>query len=288
MHKVGSWNGHSADGRARIRMTPTPARLRWALALLVLLAWLVPLGGAVAATTVRVVETWPAGDTLTLARNQNFYLRLAYDTDQPVGLWITPYFHGEKVNVGSSPSPRYSGSGEAMGWFFFFQPGDQVDEIRITAGDGSFGNTPVVATWYGHVTAGSAPASGQNQPQWVTDMNARAKAAQDQAYQQRMSKPMGAGDVALLNGFMLTMLAIGVIGLGAPAWGLWRWRGGWRLAAAVPAAAVAFVIVRIVIGTAIDPTSHNLWPFEVLMVGALSVVVMAALWVARKWRGAGG
>lgn len=255
--------------------------------LFVLAAWLAPLSGAQATATVRVLETWPSGDDVTLAHNQNFYLRLAYDTDKPVGIWITPYFHGEKVNVGSSPSPRYSGSGEAMGWFFFFQPGDQVDEIRIKAGDGSFGNTPVVATWYGHVVAGSEPASAQDQPEWVTEMNARAKATQDQAYREQMSKPVSAGDVALLNGFMLTMLVVGLAGIAAPAWGMWRWRGGWRLAAMVPAVMVVFVILRIVIGTAIDPTSHNLWPFEILMVSALSLAVMVVLKVAHKWLGAG-
>jgi hypothetical protein len=134
--------------------------------------------------------------------------------------------------------------------------------------------------------AGSESASAQDQPQWVTEMNAQAKAAQDQAYREQMNKPVSAGDVALLNGFMLTMLtmlAVGLAGIAAPAWGIWRWRGGWRLAAAVPAVMVVFVILRIVIGTSIDPSSHNLWPFEILMVGALSLAVMAALKLARKW-----
>jgi hypothetical protein len=256
--------------------------------LFVLAAWLVPLNGAHAATTVRVLETWPSGEDVTLTRNQSFYLRLAHDTDKPVGIWIAPYFHGEKVNVGSSPSPRYSGSGEALAWFFFFQPGDEVDEIRIKAGDGGTNSTPVVATWRGHVVAGSESASTQDQPEWVSEMNARAKAAQDRASREQMSKPASAGDVALLNGFMLTMLVAGLAGIAAPAWGMWRWRGGWRLAAAVPAVMIAFVILRIVIGASIDPTSHNLWPFEILMVSGLSLAVMAALKLARKWFGAGG
>ena len=79
----------------------------------------------------------------------------------------------------------------------------------------------------------------------------------------------------------------GLVGFAAPAWGLWRWRGGWRIAAAVPAAVMAVVVLRIAAGTAIDPTSHNLWPFEVLQAGALSLLVMLALWIARKAMGAG-
>lgn len=255
--------------------------------LLALAAWFGPVGSAHAGTTVRVVETWPFGDNVALGRNQNFYLRLSYDTDKPVGIWVAPYFHGKRVNVGSSPSQTYSGSGETFGWFFFMQPGDEVDEIRVTAGDGSTDNTPVVATWSGHVTGGSEAANAQAQPAWIADMSARAKAAQDQAYRARMSKPVNAGDVALFSGFMLTMLALGLLGFAAPAWGMWRWRGGWHIAAAVPAAMMTFVVLRIMFGVARDPTSHNLWPFEILQAGALSVVVMAVLLVARKLSGAG-
>ncbi len=257
-------------------------------ALLALTAWFAPICAARADTTVRVVETWPSGDDVVLGRNQNFYLRLAYDTDKPVGIWVTPYFHGQRVNVGSSPSQTYSGSGETFGWFFFMQPGDEVDEIRVTAGDGSTNNTPVVTTWSGHVLGGSEPADPQAQPPaWIAEMSARAKAAHDAAYRAQMNRPVSAGDAALFSGFMLTMLALGLSGFAAPAWGLWRWRGGWRLAAVVPAAMMAFVALRIVFGVARDPTSHNLWPFEILQVGALSVAVMAVLMVARKLSGAG-
>lgn len=262
-------------------------RLQAITILLVLAAWLGSMGIAHAGTTVRVVETWPSGDNVTLGRNQNFYLRLAYDTDKPVGIWVQPYFQGKQAKVGSSPSQTYSGSGETFGWFFFMQPGDAVDEIRVTAGDGSTDNTPVVATWSGHVVAGSEAANAEAQPAWVADMSARAKAAQDQAYRAQMSKPISAGDMALFSGFMLAMLALGLLGFGAPAWGMWRWRGGWRIAAAVPAAVMAVLVLRIMFGVARDPTSHNLWPFEILQVGALSVLVMAVLLAARKLSGAG-
>jgi hypothetical protein len=255
--------------------------------LAILVAGLTPTGSAHADTTVRVLDTWPSGESVTLGRNQNFYLRLAYDTDQPAGIWVAPYFQGKRVNVGSSPSQTYSGSGETVGWFFFMHPGDEVDEIRITAGDGSRGRTPDVATWRGHVVAGTEAAAAPEQPAWVTDMTARAKAAQDQALRAQMSKPTSPGEMALVGGFMLAMLALGLVGFAAPAWGLWRWRGGWRIAAAVPAAAMAFVVLRILVGVARDPTSHNLWPFEILQAGALSMVAMGALLVARRLSGAG-
>jgi hypothetical protein len=44
-----------------------------------------------------------------------------------------------------------------------------------------------------------------------------------------------------------------------------------------------FVVLRIAIDVARDPTSHNLWPFEVLMTGAGCAVAVAALAVSRRW-----
>lgn len=92
-----------------------------------------------------------------------------------------------------------------------------------------------------------------------------------------MNTPTSAGNVALFSGFMLAMIVIGLAGMAWPAWGLWRWSGGWRIAAAVPAVVMAFVVLRILLGTFIDPTSHNLWPFEVVMWGALSCGAMLLL-----------
>ena len=94
----------------------THHRVAWALATLVML---LPTGGISAAdtpspVTVSVTDTWPQGDDITLGRNHNFYLRLAYRSTTPVGIWIRPYFHGEPAKVGSSPSMRYSGDGEAL------------------------------------------------------------------------------------------------------------------------------------------------------------------------------
>jgi len=47
-----------------------------------------------------------------------------------------------------------------------------------------------------------------------------------------------------------------------------------------------FVMARIVLGTASDPTSHNLWPFEILQVAVLSLVVIGVLVAARKFSSA--
>ena len=96
-----------------------------------------------------------------------------------------------------------------------------------------------------------------------------------------MNQPVSVGDTLLASGFMLVVVGLLVAGFAAPAWGLWKWRQGWRMAAAVPAALMGFVVLRIVVDVARDPTSHNLWPFEVLMYGTISLAIMAALKIAR-------
>lgn len=231
---------------------------------------------------VQVTETWPAGDSVTLARNQNFYLHLHYTSDQPVQIWAEPYFQGKPSRAGSNPSRTYpAGEGEALGWFFL-DPGGQVDEVRISAGDGSLAGTHVVATWPVSVTIGEASVQPGSPPAWVATLNAADKAAQDADYKKAMDTPITGGDIAIFSGFMLAMVLIGLGGLAWPIWGWWRWRGGWRIAAAVPAVVMAFVVLRIVMGTAIDPTSHNLWPFEIVMWGGLSCLAMLLLGIAHK------
>jgi len=254
--------------------------------LFLLLAWFGAAGDARADTRVEVVETWPSGNYVELGRNQNFYVRLTYDTDEPVRIWARPFYNGQPVNAGSNPSLTYTGRGEALGWFFFMEPGTAVDEIRISAGDGGTDNTRVITNWRGYIAGSAETGPTEAEPRWVVDMKAQAKAAQEAAYQARMNQPVSAGDTALMGGFMLTALALGIMGFVAPVWGFRRWQGGWRLAAAVPCALMAFVVLRIVVDTALDPTSHNLWPFEIVRAGALSVAVMVALWIMRKLSGA--
>lgn len=45
---------------------------------------------------------------------------------------------------------------------------------------------------------------------------------------------------------------------------------------------MAFVLLRLQIDTARDPTSHNLWPFEIVMWGAFSCAWMLMLGFAHK------
>jgi hypothetical protein len=210
-------------------------------------------------------------------------MRIAYSTDTPVRIWARPYFEGREVSAGSNPSRVHEGEGETLGWFFFLgEPGQQVDEIRISVGDGSNAGTHELERLPVRITAGRAPVPTGTEPPWLTRLKAEEQRLQRADYERRMSEPLGAGDQAVAAGFMLAMLAIGIGGIALPLRALRRWEGAWRVAAAVPLLWVGFVVMRIVVGTASDPTSHNLWPFEILYAGVLSLVLIGALTVARR------
>lgn len=262
-----------------------PMTQRWAFALFLAIIATGYVHPGYATTRVQVLGTFPSGNTVTLSRNKLFYLHLHYDTNHPIGIWVQPYFKGKAVNAGTSPSQTYNGSGEALGWFELFYPNTHVDEVRITAGDGSLGGTPVVATFPVQISSSAQSAGTHSKPAWVTRLVARDAAAEKADYERHMNAPISSRDVILFNGFVLGMFAVGVLGFAAPAWGMWHWRGGWRLAAIVPAAMMTFVVLRLLFDTSRDPTSHNLWPFEILQVGVLSTVIMLVFVVARKVTG---
>lgn len=243
-------------------------------------------GRAEAAPTVHVVDTWPPGERVTLARNETFHLRLAWSADTPIGIWLRPYFRGKRARAGTSPSPRYSGNGETIAWLFLAEPDAEVDEIRIVAGDGGVDTTHTVATHRVRIVGGGTPAARETPPPWVSELRARARAAMEEQKRAHVDTPASAFDMLLFAGFMLGVPILLVLGFVAPALAYRRWRGGWRIAAAVPGIMMAFVVLRIAIGVAIDPTSHNLWPFETLMAGAVSTGAIAALLVLRRVTGA--
>ncbi len=72
----------------------------------------------------------------------------------------------------------------------------------------------------------------------------------------------------------------------AEVWSLARWRSGWRVAAVLPLLGVLFVALRIVVDTRRDPTSHNLWPFEIVFGTAVALAALGLLYAAQRMSGA--
>ncbi|MGH8647845.1 MAG: hypothetical protein ACREUP_00860 [Burkholderiales bacterium] len=237
--------------------------------------------GARAETVVRVVATDPDIEA-TLGRDETFYVRVEFTTDRPVSIWARPYFQGKPVQrTKFNPSAAHSGAGHALGWFSLDQA-DAVDEVRIKLGGGKPYREWEAASYPVRLTGTGLPVAQRSRPAWVNEMLREERERSQQAYERQMSGPVSTGGMLFMSFFMLTVLGLLVVGAGAPLWGVWKWRGGWRIAAAVPALAMAFVIGRIVVDTARDPTSHNLWPFEILMWGGASAVWMGVLALMKR------
>jgi hypothetical protein len=60
-----------------------------------------------------------------------------------------------------------------------------------------------------------------------------------------------------------------------------RWHGGWRLAAAAPLPFWLVWAARFAWDPTVDPTSHNLFPFEILIGAAAALLYLAVLAGAR-------
>lgn len=85
----------------------------------------------------------------------------------------------------------------------------------------------------------------------------------------------------ILLGFvgMAGMLGVAVGYVAAQASCIRRWAGSWRLAAALPLAGWAVWGEMLAHDLGVDPTSHNLFPFEIMLgvVGALAYLGLLAV-----------
>lgn len=223
----------------------------------------------------------PSADA-TLGRNGTFHVLIAYHSDEPISLWARPFRNSREVTQAmSNASGRHEGTGQALGWFALTEPG-YVDEIRIRAGGGDpyreweLARAAVALRWTG------ADIPDEATPRWVKELQAAEDARMRAEARRRANEPVSGGDVAFMSGFMLFMFALGIAGVVVPMWSAWKWQGGWRIAALVPAGVVGFVVARIVFDTTIDPTSHNLWPFEIIIFGGGALAAIGMLRLARR------
>lgn len=118
------------------------------------------LGSALAQTppVVRAVAVTPEPGS-RLAAGQNLYVRVAYESDQPLRFQAKGYLGGMKRDqMANNPSPVFpAGAGEAVVWLFG-QAGARIDEVRVHVYDARWGHlfevpVPLVAEWRAGVAA---------------------------------------------------------------------------------------------------------------------------------------
>jgi len=260
----------------------TSMALRSIAVTMLIAASCVPAGNACADVRATVTATDPAGEAIELARDQALYVRIDYATDTAVSIWARPYFKGKEVSAKTNASIHHDGKGQALGWFSLDRPGE-VDEVRILAGDGTRTGTHQVASLPLKVVATNGTAAAGARADWVETLSREEERVRRQDYEKRMNEPSSAGESLFMSGFMLAVLALLAGGFAWPAWAMWKWGGGWRVASAIPLVLMGVVVLRIVFDTSRDPTSHNLWPFEILIWGSVSLLAMLVLKIVRRF-----
>jgi len=226
-----------------------------------------------------------------LRSGESLYVRYRVESATPVAVRAEGWSGGRPLPLSNSGIGALAAGGGVDGAFLFSNAHDapvSMDELRLvaTSADGREAlatlSVPFKLTW-----DIIRPQTTRPRPDWVrlwSEARDKKSAAGIRAFNAR-SAASGAGAAAglLMPVFGLLVLAVGVGGLALPIAALIRWRGAWRAAALLPALVFGFVLLRLVRDIAADSTSHNLWPLELLLTGAPSLLFLGALALARRF-----
>ena len=244
---------------------------------------------AAQAVTLALAATDPPSPAV-LHNNERAYVRVHYESDAPVRIFVTPYFHGAVARgPRMSGSPLYNaGAGDALSSFDFGRAAE-VDALRIEAGDGRTAiatlTAPVSLVWDGQLGPPRQAAD------WVARLQTAALQLQWADQKRAAESRLGSGAFGAVGEMLYVSIvvaaAFGVLAAGLvwPIWGVVRWRGGWRVAASVPLAAALLWAAKDAYDVSLDSTSHNLLPFEFLIGAAVAAPYMIVVGVAKRLRG---
>ena len=232
---------------------------------------------ACAEVSVRVIEGDP-GSPATLGHWEEYSLRIAYETDRPIRVRGEAYSAGQRVTSMTSGSPRYDpGTGEALFWFAFTKPA-RVDHITVWAEDEQAhvpvaqADVKVSLTW-----TGQQPAARRQKAAWVARLQAERDRRHREEAQAYANRPIPWWEPVLFMaaGWSIPLYFIVQVVV------LWRWRGGWRIAAAVPA-----VPMLLILGHAIFAffAGSNIFPLILIFTCLPALIYLLVLVAVRRFR----
>ncbi len=237
---------------------------------------------ALAAHQVEVLATHPPGERVVVGPAQKFHLRVGYSTDSMTRIFARPYFNGREVAALNSPSPTYRGDGETALWFTLSEADARVDEIRLYTGNRSgMTRRPAALVHRVDLTAGTSASTTGTAPDWVARLEAQVTAATGGP-----QEPLTDADGGDLRGFLLAVAALTLFAVLAPIRCVRRWRGAWRIAAAVPLLGMGLFIGALLLAVVFDPGSLGLWPLALGLAASLASLAIVLLWLARWLSGA--
>lgn len=235
------------------------------------------LAAQAASPVVKATATSPASPA-TLAPQQPLYVRVEYQSGQPLRFQAAGYFHGEKrARFSVNPSPVYpAGAGEAVVWFAA-DAGALVDEIRVLAYDQNWKLLdtvawPVTAAWH----AGVAPAPPAA---WAKELSDAQQRIVTQDMKRLAENPRGPW--ATLLGWLMPLVFLSVPGYPLlQAYAFYRLRGPRRLLSALP---LSFMLPTYAYCLYALSRDSNLWPLFAIFLSPLALlVVWGVLWFNRR------
>ena len=230
-------------------------------AVAVLAAGLASAAPSVAAVTASLTAVDPESPA-TLGSGQSLYVKVEYESDQPLRVQGQGARGGQTVPGMTNGSPVYpAGRGTALAWIAYRGP-ETIDEMRVELSDARWQHITTVgvsvqATW-------TAIPGARDPAPWVRALND----AQQRAISADMNRAVS-GPAAMLSG-ALAMIFVGCVPLYPvlQAFALWRLRGGFRLAAS----SALFLMLPIYVFClwALSRDS-NLWPVTAIFASPVAV-----------------
>ncbi len=228
--------------------------------------------------SVRITAVDPASGT-ELATGETLYLRIRYDSHQPLRFQARVPAGEPDRGVMMNPAPVYpAGRGEALAWIAFREPG-RLGHVDVVVFDERWQrlevrSEPVDISWYASGAGGHRPAG------WTRELS---------DHQQSMTRtqitPANDSGGDLLVMFMGWSVP-GYFILQFLAWRLEdrRWRVAGRLPLVVAVPLLLWTLFALMAGS-------NLWPLMLLFVAPFLFLYLAGLlllrWFTSRWEWAG-
>jgi hypothetical protein len=252
------------------------ARLFGRAAALALGLWLMPTLSE-ADVRLQVLEIDPATPA-ELGKWEQFYVRAGYEIDRPAYVRGTAFLDGKPVPSMTSGSMRHeAGTGEALFWFAYTTPA-RVDLIVMTAHDAKTNKAIGQAVISVDLTWTGAPVdTPRPRPEWVARMQAeqdRRVREESDAYRNR---PTPWWETVLFFGMIWSVPGYCVAQTAA----LWRWRGGWRVAAGIPVLPMAAVLLYTIVAFR---AGSNLFPLVLIFCAPPALLYLVVLMFLRRRR----
>lgn len=236
---------------------------------------------AVAATpVVRVTGVTPDPGSV-LAGGQNFYVRVVYESDQPLRFQAAGYLDGARSDgLAMNPSPVYpAGKGETVVWVFGLKD-TRIDELHVRVCDAEWDDliaVPASAPVEWRAGAPEAPTAA-----WAAELSAAQQRAVGEAMKTEPVPSTVLGKVWSVIVGLLVPLAF----LSLPAYplfqvyALWKLRGTARLLSALP---LVFMLPIYAYTTLALSKGSNLWPLFAIFASPVALIlVIVVMLVARK------